>query len=42
MCLHRLNVLRLRYMHCFCYPQFLLGNKVSNSNAAEIMLQGGR
>ena len=36
--LHGSNELRLRCMHCFCYPEFLLGNKVFNPNAAASML----
>ena len=33
------NVLRLRLLHCLCYPEFSLGNKASNPNVAAIMLQ---
>ena len=32
------NVLRLRLLHCLCYPEFSLGNKASNLYAAAIML----
>ena len=31
------NVLQLYLLHCLCYPEFALGNKASNSNAAAIM-----
>ena len=37
--LHGSNVLGLRFKHCFCYPEFLLDNKVSNPNATATMLQ---
>ena len=36
--LHGYNVLRLRLLHCLCYPEFSLGNKASNPNAAATML----
>ena len=36
--LHGNNVLRLCLLHCFCYPEFSMGNKASNPNAAAIML----
>ena len=35
---HGSNVLRLGLLHCLCYPEFSLGNKASNPNAAAIML----
>ena len=38
--LHGSNVLRLRLLHCLCYPEFSLGNKAkaSNPNAEANML----
>ena len=36
--LHGSNALRLHCMRCFCYPEFLLGDKISNPDAATIML----
>ena len=36
--LHGSNVLRLRLMHCLCYPDFSLANTASIPNAASTML----